>query len=70
MNFERQYHFANISAKKAQISMKFETKAYSVVITCQINFHEHPCMNMNTICAFCMGVCTWMFMKFILVVHF
>ena len=50
MIFESQYHFANISATKARIFMKFETEAHKIVMNYQNNFHENPCIHTQAIC--------------------
>ena len=48
MIFKSQYCFANISATKASIFMKFETFIYKVVKNHQIIFRKDPCTDART----------------------
>ena len=43
MTFESQYRFANISAMKARIGMKFKTYLYIIVKNYQLIFRKDPC---------------------------
>ena len=43
MTFESQYPFANISATKARIFMKFETFFHKIVKNYLLIFHKDPC---------------------------
>ena len=48
MTFESQYRFANISATKARIFMKFETYIYKIVKNCLLIFCKDPCTHVRT----------------------
>ena len=48
MTFESQYRFANISATKARIFMKFETYIHKIVKNYQKIFHKDPCRQAHT----------------------
>ena len=48
MTFECQYRFANISATKARIFMKFETYIYKIVKNCLLIFCKDPCTHVRT----------------------
>ena len=48
MTFESQYHFANISATKARIFMKFETQIHKIVKKYHKIFRKDPCTNART----------------------
>ena len=43
-----QYYFANISATKAPIFMKFETSFHKIVKNYQKIFHKYPCTHAHT----------------------
>ena len=48
MIFKSQYCFANISATKAPIFMKFETYIYKIVQSYQMIFCKDPCTHAGT----------------------
>ena len=48
MIFKSQYCFANISATKAQIFMKFETFIHEIVKNYQMIFRKDPCIQTGT----------------------
>ena len=48
MIFKSQYCFANISATKARIFMKFETYIHKIVKNHQIIFRKDPCTHART----------------------
>ena len=48
MTFECQYRFANISATKTRIFMKFETYIYKIVKNCLLIFCKDPCTHVRT----------------------
>ena len=48
MTFESQYRFANISATKARIFMKFETYIYKIIKNYQTIFRKDPCTHART----------------------
>ena len=48
MIFKSQYCFANISATKAQIFMKFETFICKIVQNHQLIFRKDPCTHAHT----------------------
>ena len=48
MIFKSQYCFANISATKAQIFMKFETFICKIVQNHQLIFRKDPCTHART----------------------
>ena len=48
MTFESQYCFANISATKARIFMKFETYIHKIVYNYQKIFHKDPRTHAHT----------------------
>ena len=50
MTFESQYHFANISATKAWIFMKFETYNHKIVKDYLTFFYKDPCTHARTRC--------------------
>ena len=48
MAFKSQYHFANISATKASIFMKFDTYIHKTVKIYHMNFCKDPCTQART----------------------
>ena len=48
MIFKSQYCFANISATKAPIFMKFETFIHEIVKNYQMIFRKDPCIHTHT----------------------
>ena len=45
---ESQFYFANISATKSRIFMKFKTQAYKILIDHQKKIHKDLCTHMHT----------------------